>query len=313
MRFRGLDLNLLAVLSTLLQLRSVSAAARQMNLSQPAMSAALARLRDYFGDPLLLSHGKRMYPTAFAESLLPQVQSCLGQIETMLATNAGFDPLSSQRSFRIIASDYIIAALIAPLTVRFAQDAPGVRLHLALPDATAGQQIADGYADLFIGPRDFLTGGHPSELLLEEEHVVVGWSGNPIFDRPLDEVAFLRADHVSVGIGARGQAAFADLQLALLGKTRQIVVEAPSFATVPWLLIDTDRIAVMHARLAQRVARVFPMRTAPIPFAFPVMQEHMQFHQTRAQDGGLAWLRSALQEAGSSMEWMDHHSNNQLL
>lgn len=76
--FRGLDLNLLAVFEGLMQTHSVSETARQMHLSQPAMSAALSRLRDYFGDPLLVSHGKRMYPTAFAESLAPLVRECLG-------------------------------------------------------------------------------------------------------------------------------------------------------------------------------------------------------------------------------------------
>jgi DNA-binding transcriptional LysR family regulator len=297
MRFRGLDLNLLAVFDGLMQTHSVSATARQMNLSQPAMSAALARLRDYFGDPLLVSYGKRMHPTAFAESLLPQVRQCLGGIEALLATSASFDPATSQRSFRIVASDYLVAAVIAPMQERLAIEAPGVRLKLSYPDENTGHLLDDGKVDLAINPREWLAPDNPAELLFEERHVVVGWAGNPLMAAPLDEEAFLAAGHVSVAIGARINASFADRHMALLGKTRRVEVEAASFATVPWLLVNTPRISVMHERLARVAARMFPIRIQPLPFAFPVMEEHVQYHHTRAQDEGLGWMKAKLREA----------------
>jgi LysR family nod box-dependent transcriptional activator len=297
MRFRGLDLNLLAVFEGLMQTHSVSGAARQMHLSQPAMSAALSRLRDYFGDPLLVTHGKRMYPTAFAESLAPLVRECLGGIETLLATSASFDPATSQRTFTLIASDYVVSSIIAPLLARLVTQAPGVRLQLISPDEHATQLIADGKADLMISPPEFLSADHPTELLFEEEHVVVGWNENPLFAGLLDEAQFLAAGHVAVAIGSRSNAVFADRHLALMGKHRRIEVSASSFTTVPWLLVGTQRLAVMHARLALAAARIFPMASAPLPFAFPVMQELVQFHQTRAADEGLGWLRGQLREA----------------
>jgi DNA-binding transcriptional LysR family regulator len=300
MRFRGLDLNLLAVFEGLMQTHSVSAAARQMHLSQPAMSAALSRLRDYFGDPLLVTHGKRMYPTAFAESLAPLVRECLGGIEMLLATSAAFDPASSQRTFRVIASDYVVSAIIAPLLVRFVEQAPGIRIQLISPDEHATELIADGKADLMISPREFLSADHPTELLFEEEHVVVGWKENPLLAGPLYEAQFLAAGHVAVAIGSRSNAAFADRHLALMGKHRRIEVSASSFTTVPWLLVGTQRLAVMHARLALAATRIFPMASVPLPFAFPVMQELVQFHQTRAADDGLGWLRTQLREAANN-------------
>ncbi|HUD94682.1 LysR family transcriptional regulator [Sphingobium sp.] len=296
MRFRGLDLNLLGVFEGLMQTRSVSGAARQMNLSQPAMSAALSRLRDYFGDQLLVTHGKRMYPTAFAESLAPQVRECLATIESMLATSASFDPLTSQRRFRLIASDYVVAAIIAPLLERLAEQAPGVTIQLISPDDHSSQLIVDGKADVMIAPEQFMSTDHPSELLFEEEHVVVGWSGNGLFEQPIDEAGFLSAGHVAVAIGSRSNAAFADRHLAILGKVRRIEVSASSFTTVPWLLIGTPRLAVMHKRLAQAAARMFPIASAPLPFDFPLMREMVQFHHTRAQDEGLKWLRSRLRD-----------------
>lgn len=304
MRFRGLDLNLLAVFDGLMQSRSVSATARQMNLSQPAMSAALARLRDYFGDPLLVSHGKRMYPTAFAESLLPQVRACLGEIETLLATSAAFDPATSQRSFRLVASDYIVAAVIAPMQERLAIEAPGICLKLSHPDEGTGHQLDEGKVDLAINPKEFLSPGHPAELLFEERHVIVGWDGNPLFSRPIDEDEFFRAGHVSVAIGTRANPSFADRHLAVLTRLRRIEVEAASFAAVPWLLTNTQRISVMHERLARCAMQRFPIKMAPLPFTFPVMEEHVQFHHTRVQDEGLGWLKSKLREA--SMIHLDY-------
>eukprot|EP01037_Dinobryon_pediforme_P032534 gene32534-37519_t len=115
MRFKGFDLNLLVAFDALMTTHSVSRAAEHLNLSQPAVSAALSRLRDFFQDDLLVSVGKRMHPTAHADSLWPQIRRCLQESERLLSIQSGFDPATSQRSFRIAASDYITAILISPL------------------------------------------------------------------------------------------------------------------------------------------------------------------------------------------------------
>ena len=91
MRFKGLDLNLFVAFDTLLDARSVTRAAERLHLSQAAMSAALGRLRDFFSDEILVVQGKRMYPTAFAQNLVPQVQECLRQIGAMLLTSSDFE------------------------------------------------------------------------------------------------------------------------------------------------------------------------------------------------------------------------------
>jgi DNA-binding transcriptional LysR family regulator len=181
MRFKGLDLNLLAAFDVLLESRSVSAAARQMNLSQPAMSAALTRLRDYFADDLLVAQGKRMYPTAFAEALVPQVRETLRTVEAMLATTSRFDPAATQRTFRLVASDYVVTAVLAPVLQALPRLAPGLRIELVLPSDAAQSDLRDGRADLLIAPEQFILSDHPSELLCEERHVVVGWADNPAF------------------------------------------------------------------------------------------------------------------------------------
>ncbi len=110
MRFKGLDLNLLLAFDALLERRSVTRAAEHMHLSQAAMSSALGRLREFFGDELLVVSGKRMYPTAFAQTLRPQVREFVRQLDLLVSTLPGFDPATSQRAFRLIASDTACAS-----------------------------------------------------------------------------------------------------------------------------------------------------------------------------------------------------------
>ncbi len=294
MRFKGLDLNLLVAFNVLIETRSVSRAAELLHLSQPAMSAALGRLRDYFGDDLLVLQGKRMFPTAYAESLVPMVQETLRQIDTLISTSSSFDPATSQRTFRLIASDYITAAIIAPLSRRLASSAKTIQLELILPSDSSADLIAQGAFDLLITPEDFINPSQPAELLLEERHVVIGWNRNPVFERTLTEADLMAASHIGIKMGNQRTSAFADKMMEQLGRVRQIDVMASSFTVVPWLVIETNRLALMHERLARQMAGIFPLAIAPIPFAFPMMREMMQYNRTRANDEGLQWLREQL-------------------
>lgn len=294
MRFKGLDLNLLAAMEVLLDCRSVSRAAEAMNLSQPAVSAALGRLRLFFGDELLTTHGKRMYPTPYAEALLPQVRECLRGVERMISSSTVFSPISSQRTFRIIASDFVVVSAIVPLSARLADMAPDIRLELVLPNEHSVDQVVQGKADLLITPEDFASPELAAELLFEERHVVAGWRGNPIFDSPISETDLIEAGHVGVAMGNSRLSAFSDKHFALAGKERRVEVTTASFTAVPWLLKDTHRVAVMHERLVKSMSEHFDLIYAPLPFDIPPMRQMLQFHKTRANDVGLQWIRDQL-------------------
>jgi len=299
MRFKGLDLNLLVAFDILMATRSVSRSAEQLHLSQPAMSAALGRLREYFGDDLLVLQGKRMFPTAYAESLMPMVQEVLRKVDGVITTSTGFDPATSQRTFRVIASDYITAAVIAPLVRKLAVVAPHVKLEAVLPSDGSAELIGQGAFDLLITPEDFISPNQPAELLFEEQHVFVGWNGNPIFEQPLTDDGVMAASHVAIQMGNQRTSAYADKMMEKLGRFRKIDVTASSFTIIPWLLIETNRIALMHERLARRMASMFPLAVAPIPFPFPPMREMMQYNRARSADEGLGWLRSQLRQEGA--------------
>lgn len=300
MRFRGLDLNLLATLAILIEERSVSRAAARLNLSQPAISAMLARLRHYFGDPLLVTHGRRMFPTSLAEALSPQIAAVLASVSTLVDNAKGFDPELSERTFRLAASDYIGVVLLQPVMRRLERTAPGVRIVVELPTERSAARLEDGSIDLLLTLEEFASARHPLEPLFSENHLVVGWNRNTALASPISEDDFLSLRHVSVLLGTDTRAAFADRQLEHLGKKRRIDITVPSFAAVPWMLVHTMRIALMHERLATLVASSLPLTTSPLPFVFAPMIEVVQFHAARAGDAGLRWLCNLLHDAAGA-------------
>ena len=148
MRFNGLDLNLLVALAVLLEERSVSRAAERLHLSQPAVSAALARLRAYFGDPLLVPQGRRMVPSAEALAMRRELEAILDSVSNLVVRSAGFDPTTSRRTFRICASDYLLAVLFPKLIPELARLAPAVGLDQMPPSKEARVALDRGELDL---------------------------------------------------------------------------------------------------------------------------------------------------------------------
>lgn len=299
MRFKGLDLNLLVVFEALMETRSVTRTAERIGLTQPATSAALRRLRTYFGDDIVVAVGKRMHPTPFAEMLLPQIQESLRGVERAIATPTSFDPATATRTFRIIASDYIMVAVLVPLSAQLSALAPKIRMEIIQPGETSMAELEQGKVDLLITPEPYLAAWHPSEFLFEEKQVVVGWAGNPIFREGLTEEKFFAAGHVSVAFGSTRVQAFADSHLSHMGRQRRIEVIVTSFASVAWFLQGTSRLAVLHERLARAILDRFDLNCADVPFPFPRMREMIQFHEARAGDAGLTWLRGQLADTAN--------------
>lgn len=301
MRFKGLDLNLLVALNVLLEERSVSRAAERLFVSQPAASAALGRLRDYFDDELLVLHGKQMIPTSYAEALAPEVRRILGDVDDVISMSSEFDPASSQRVFRLMASDYIASVLVGPAIQKIESEAPGIQFDIRLPAEHVGLEFERGGIDLVLTPEDRVSPNHPAELLFEERQVVMGWSENPVMAAPLTVEAYLDSAHVAIAIGQNRQLAYGDLQLHSDGHDRPIEIFAPSFTVVPWLLIGTKRLTVMHERLARVFAAELPLAFQPLPVDVPPMREMLQYHSSREKDSGIRWLRRLLHETSATM------------
>jgi LysR family nod box-dependent transcriptional activator len=165
MHFKGLDLNLLVALDVLLQERSITRAGERLGLSQPATSGALARLRDYFNDPLLVPVGRQMMLTPLAHSLVEPVSQVLQQVQATVATRARFDPAKSDRRFSIMASDYVFTVFFPAVLQRVEREAPGVTLQLRQLSPNWHEELNRGDIDFVIIPESFSLAPHPKAPL----------------------------------------------------------------------------------------------------------------------------------------------------
>ena len=301
MRLKGLDLNLLIALDVLLEEGSVTRAAERLHLSQPAASAALGRLRDYFKDEILVLHGKQMIPTSYAESLRPAVRRILDKVDAVISMSVEFDPQKSERVFRVMGSDYINLVLLIPLAAKLEKIAPNIRLDIQLPDDVVTAEFDRGDIDLTLVPEQFLRAQHPAELVFEEPHVVVGWKENPILQKAITVEEFYSATHVGVRIGPSRVPSFTEVNLAAIGRQRRMAAYVPNFSVMPWFLVGTKRLAVMQRRLACAFVTYMPLRTTPLPFELPPMRIMAQYHSARSSDQGILWLLNQVHVAANSI------------
>jgi len=304
MRLNKLDLNLLIALDALLTERSVTRASQRLRLTPSALSSALARLREYFDDELLVQVGRKMAPTPRAESLHDAVRDVLVRIDSTIAMQPKFDPASTDRRFRIFLSDYTQFVLAPHLLALAAEQRCTARFEF-LPQVTDPQRSLErGEADLLIIPRGFMSPDHPQVVLYEEGFDCVVWKGSSLAQGELSLDRYLAANHVVMqppgGIGDSFEAWF----VKRYGITRRVAVTTYSFAALPALVQGTDYVATVHARLARLFAGNWPLviKTPPLPMAH--MQQTMQWHKYRTQDPGLAWLRGLLATAVERMDGM---------
>jgi DNA-binding transcriptional LysR family regulator len=298
MRFNGLDLNLLVALDTLLAEGSVVRAAERMHLSQSAMSGALARLREHFGDELFVLVGRKLVRTPLAEALAGPVRDILMRIDATMAQRPVFDPATSTRRFVIAASDYVIAALLERLQAHAWQLAPGVGFEL-LPVDAGLEMLERGEIDLLMLPRQFAPVDHPSEDAFSDSYTCVVWDGNRAVGSTLSLKQYLAAGHVAAYLGPGRPPTFEAWAMKRFGIERRIEVLTYNLASCARLVVGTGRIATVQTRLARRLAAANPLRLVPPPLAIPKVEMVMQWHRHKSLDPGLAWLRGLVHETAA--------------
>ena len=290
----GIDLNLLVVLDALLDERNVTRAGAKLSLSQPAMSGALARLRQHFGDELLVRSGREYRLTPVAGHLLPTVREALDQVERTLGTPQQFDPATSTRQF-LIAICGQSAVVLSELLARVREVAPRVRLETrAAPAALLdGQGLL--WCDLLLAP----DGLHPAgeqEVIWRDRFVYVADPANPwLRDGRLTLAGLAAAPHAAVRL-PHGQPDPAAAALAQRGITPDVVVTTPGWLVLPFLVAGTDLLAAVPERLAAKVAAAAGTTVIDPPFGPVELTETAWWHPMRATDPALTWLRATLKE-----------------
>jgi len=288
LRFDRLDLNLLVALNALLDERSVSGAARRLCLSQPAVTGALNRLREFFGDELLVLTGRQMLPTPKAEELADPVRRALLQIRAEITRPGDFDPGTSIRRFNLVVSDYAYTILFADVIAAAATFSPGASFELAPPDARTAERFERAEVDLFVTLPQFTFQTHPQLPLFRDDDVVISWAGAD--HGALNADAFFDAGHALATFGASRQPALSDMAIEKLGRRRRVEVVVPNFSALPQAIVGTTRLAVMHRLYAQHFAKLYPITIHASPVALPEIVEIAQWHHIRSRDPGLQWL-----------------------
>ncbi|ABQ67898.1 transcriptional regulator, LysR family [Rhizorhabdus wittichii RW1] len=301
MRFQGLDLNLLVAFDTLAEHRSVSLAAEAMHLSQSAMSAALARLRAYFDDELLVPRGRTLVLTPRAEQLAPEVRDTLLRIHATIAHPAAFDPIETKREFTIVASDYVQAVLLEPFMRKAAHHAPGMRFRI-LPISQQGiDEFKRGVIDLIIVADSVILPEHPSQKLFEDEAKLICSADHPTIGDEISMEQFGTVGHVTTSLHHHRPGSLFDLMLLERSIARRIEIQVPAFSMMAGAVVGTERVAILHARLATSYARILPIKLLSLPFALPPIREVIQWHALRQRDRGLQWLLEALTSEAAAL------------
>ncbi len=297
------DLNLLRVLDALLRERSTVRAGKRVGLSQPAVSAALARLRLSLGDELFFRNGKSFEPTRFALSLEAPVRNLLGQVEELIAGQDTFDPTTSTARLRISGSDYFAELLMPALTERLQVEAPLMTAQLiSLLPGNAFEALTLYDVDLVLNPEMDLPDWAEEQLLFKSDYCVVARVGHPRLASagvkpgeviPLD--LFCDIGHVLFSADGKRKAP-GDAALALIGRERRVVMTLPVFSGVYRVVAGSDLIALLPATLARHVAETAGLDIFLPPVAVPETVIMMVWHWRMNTDPAHKWLRQQIAE-----------------
>ena len=305
MDLRNFDTGLLVALDALLTEKSVTRAGERLHLSQPATSIILGRLRQYFGNELLVPAGRRMVLTPLAESLVQPVRSCLMQIQHTVASKAEFNPAASDRKFCLAISDYVTAVLMPHVMQEVVRLAPGIRFELVRLDESIDQKLEKGDIDFLIRPSVHALATHPKEPLFEDTHTCVVWHKNSLVGDTISPKRFLEIGQIAVHFG-HAPAIFEEWFAARYGEIRKIEVVTQDFEVACRLVVGTDRIATVMTRLARLCAAHLPLRLIHPPFAMPKVTHCLQWHRYQDQDPGHIWFRAILKKAADKLGPVPH-------
>jgi DNA-binding transcriptional LysR family regulator len=241
-----------------------------------------------------------MEPTPLARSLAEPLHEILLKTKSLVTTTPTFDPLTSNRRISIIASDYSTEILMLDLLTDIAREAPGIKVALEEHTTETFERFNRGEINLRIIPKCFAFEGHPHERLFDEKYVCVAWKENKQIGDMLTLEQYQSLQHVVRYSRGALQTTFDQQFLDQAGFSRNVSVTVPAFTLAPRAVVGTQRIATVHARLAELYARSLPIRILAPPVAFPTLTEVLEWHYHEEDDPGLAWFRKIILKRAAS-------------
>lgn len=301
MNLTSIDLNLLVALDALLLEGNVGRAAMRIGLSQPAASHALRRLRELFGDPLLVRVGARMELTPRAQALRAPLAQALDQVRNLLVAE-DFDAAHSQRRFRLMMPDIVVELIVPPLLSRVVAEAPGVCIDVApwRGPAVMTPEFARTIDLVMACLPDAYAGFHRQRLYVDSDAIAVR-RDHPGRARLKRLGGFRDASHIAV-VGRGQREDLIDAWLHAKGVERRIALVVPSYIEALHVAARTDLVAFVPRRLIAALAKPLGLVTVTPPLD-PGLDEQFLFYPTRAQvDPGSIWLRNLVLQIGRGLD-----------
>lgn len=301
--FDKIDLHLIRVLHTVLTDRSVSRAAIRLGMYQPAVSAALKRLRELSGDPLLVRSGSGMVPTDAALRMIEPAASILRSAEVLFSDARGFDPQTATNTFRVAASDYLDPMFLPMFVTQVKAQAPlcKIEIHPLSPDSNYHGHLSLGDVDLVIGnwlkpPEDL----HMARLFGDEIVSLVS-ADHPVLRRGWDAETWLAAEHVAptpMHPGARG---IIDQMLDAQDLQRNITARCAHFGLIPDMVASSLLVLTTGRQYCERFAARLPVRIVECPVSFPRLMYYQLWHERTHASSSARWLRERIKSVAASL------------
>lgn len=311
MNISKVDLNLLVYLDVLLREGSVTKAANQLSITQPAMSNGLKRLRDLFKDPLLVRTSDGMTPTTRALELQPIIRDVLSRLEASIQPDTDFDPKTSARTFRIMASDYAESTLLIEVIRRLAQQAPNITLDVITPSDVTYYDVEQGKVDMAVNRFEELPQSFHQKVVWYDTFSCVVNSDHPIIGQ-FNLANYLSSQHIwvsktgfGVGVGVDPnevqKLGWVDAELTKLGKKRDIRVFTRHYHVALQLAKAQNLIATLPSKAANLYANDPKVTIMEPPFDIPPIALKMAWSALLHHDAGHIWLRRLIAEVGNNL------------
>lgn len=296
MDIKRADLGLLVSLDALLSERSVTAAARKLGISQPALSTQLARLRDLMGDEILVGNAHGMVPTPRAQAIQAPLRQLLQDMSELILAETGFNPATHIRRFHIAASDMALAAIMPTLLRVIGNSAPNIRLTTAALDHDNMADLAEsGRLDMAITNTRRLPESFQVTPLINTDYVVIWRQDHPALGKGLSLDQFCALPQLNVSPIEGSLTAPVDQALQSIGRKRNVTASINSYVLAPALLRGSDLIAVVPKLLPQLDGA--GLTVAPLPLKLDTLAVGLGWHPRYRNDRAHRWLRDLIVEA----------------
>ena len=291
-----MDLNLFKVFDAVYRASSLTEAAKDLHITQPAVSNALARLREHFDDPLFVRRGRSIAPTPLADSIAADISNSLISLQESLHRGQQFDPATSKRRFIISMGDPMEFVALPSLISQLQEHAPGIRLQSQrLVRDQLSRQLISGELSMAVDIPQAVDPSIQQQFLFKDDLWVMMRQDHPLAGQALSLKSYLQALHISVSGRSRGSV-IEDAALNRKGLNRNIILRGQSYYSASHIVAESDLLLTLPRHLALRFAQFLPLTIHPLPLKLPALEMQMYWHRSANNDTAHQWLRERIQE-----------------